>query len=219
MSKIKTRGVRNNNPGNIRISGDNPQGLAEEQLDPSFFTFKDPVYGIRYIARILITYQNKHNLRTPREIILRYAPPGDNNPTDIYAANVAAAVGVSTDTPIDVKQYAVMRPLVEAIITQENGVAWSRIYTTEQLDKALLMAGIQPPLKPITKSRTVRSAATAAAATVATTVSTLPVETIQAQLSPFSEAMPWIKTVLLVCVLIGLARIIYVKRDDRKKGL
>lgn len=48
---IKPRGIRNNNPGNIRRNGDPWQGLAETQGDKEFFTFTTPVYGIRALAR------------------------------------------------------------------------------------------------------------------------------------------------------------------------
>jgi seryl-tRNA synthetase len=55
------RGIRNNNPGNIRRNGDPWQGLAERQGDVEFFTFKTiPIYGIRALARTLIAYQDKH---------------------------------------------------------------------------------------------------------------------------------------------------------------
>jgi hypothetical protein len=35
------RGIRNNNPGNIRRNSDPWQGLAERQGDVEFFTFKN----------------------------------------------------------------------------------------------------------------------------------------------------------------------------------
>lgn len=54
MSQIKQpRGIRNNNPGNIRRSSDPWQGLAKEQIDREFFKFKSSVYGIRALARLL----------------------------------------------------------------------------------------------------------------------------------------------------------------------
>ena len=59
MTTPNPRGIRNNNPGNIRRNGDPWQGLAKEQNDREFFTFKSAVYGIRALARLLITYQDK----------------------------------------------------------------------------------------------------------------------------------------------------------------
>ena len=42
-----SRGIRNNNPLNIRRSADNWQGAREEQTDQSFVQFKSMAYGYR----------------------------------------------------------------------------------------------------------------------------------------------------------------------------
>lgn len=133
----KPRGVRLNNPGNIR-HGDKWQGLAPEQRDPDFVTFASPVWGIRALARVLIAYQDKHDLRTVRGIIGRWAPPNEND-TGAYVRSVAAKMGVSPDDEIDVYQYATMRPLVEAIIRHENG---QQPYSGADLDEGLRRAGV-----------------------------------------------------------------------------
>ena len=49
------RGIRNKNPGNIKL-GTDWDGLAAEQLDPTFCTFGEAVMGIRALMRILLTY-------------------------------------------------------------------------------------------------------------------------------------------------------------------
>lgn len=59
------RGIRNNNPGNIRHS-DQWKGLTPEQPDPDFCTFSTPEYGIRAMGVILLNYQRKHGLKTIR---------------------------------------------------------------------------------------------------------------------------------------------------------
>jgi hypothetical protein len=41
------RGIRNNNPLNIRHSADQWQGACEEQKDKSFVQFKSMAYGYR----------------------------------------------------------------------------------------------------------------------------------------------------------------------------
>jgi len=100
------RGIRNNNPGNIRRSDDQWRGLAADQTDADFFRFAEPRFGIRAMARILQVYQEHHGLRTIREIINRWAPSVEN-PTGDYVTAVAiwagfdaasgAAVGILTD--------------------------------------------------------------------------------------------------------------------------
>ena len=117
--KSLPRGIRNNNPGNIRKSGDAWQGLADIQPDPEFFAFADPVYGIRALAKILRNYRDRYGLNTVQGIINRWAPPVENN-TGAYVRMVANKVGVAPTEPLtwDAGQ---MRRLVSAIIQHENG--------------------------------------------------------------------------------------------------
>ena len=49
---MKPRGIRNNNPGNIRKSNVKWQGLAAEQTDGAFYQFTRPEYGIRALCRV-----------------------------------------------------------------------------------------------------------------------------------------------------------------------
>ncbi|MFU5610968.1 structural protein [Pseudomonas aeruginosa] len=115
------RGIRNFNPGNIRhAKGTRWQGMSANQNDSAFVQFTGPQWGIRAIARTLITYQDKHALRTIRQIISRWAPPSENN-TESYIRQVAARVGVAPDARIDVYDYRIMRTLIEAIVRHENG--------------------------------------------------------------------------------------------------
>ncbi|HHW1685852.1 TPA: structural protein [Pseudomonas aeruginosa] len=115
------RGIRNFNPGNIRhAKGTRWQGMSANQNDSAFVQFTGPQWGIRAIARTLVTYQDKHALRTIRQIISRWAPPSENN-TESYIRQVAARVGVAPDARIDVYDYRTMRTLVEAIVRHENG--------------------------------------------------------------------------------------------------
>mgnify|MGYP003533551919 FL=1 len=43
----QSRGIRNNNPLNIRLSADKWQGMREEQTDKAFVQFKSMAYGYR----------------------------------------------------------------------------------------------------------------------------------------------------------------------------
>lgn len=128
-----SRGIRNNNPGNIR-HGDNWLGLAPEQTDSDFCQFTTPEFGIRAMARTLFNYQHKHGINTVRGIVNRWAPPSENK-TDSYVAHVAAVVGVGPDEKINVRAY--LPVLVEVIIKHENG---KQPYTAEQIYKGVDMA-------------------------------------------------------------------------------
>jgi len=127
QSTSGVRGLRNNNPGNIRKSTDKWQGLALVQDDPAFFIFTEPKYGIRAIGKILSNYERKYSLRTVRDLISRWAPPVENL-TESYVNAVARAVGVAPDATIDVR--ANLPALASAIIRHENG---SNPFTAEQI--------------------------------------------------------------------------------------
>lgn len=143
-TKQQPRGIRNNNPGNIRRTGDwtKWQGLAapDKQNDSAFIAFATPAWGIRALARTLVTYRDKYDLTTIRGIISRWAPPHENN-TKAYVSVVANAVGVDPDDHIDVADFDTAMKLVPAIIKHENGV---QPYPEDVLRAGLKLAGIVP---------------------------------------------------------------------------
>lgn len=112
------RGIRNNNPGNIR-KGQKWRGLAKEQNDPAFDTFTTAEYGIRALAKVLLTYERKYGLNTVRGIIGRWAPPNENN-TTAYVNHVAALLSVDPDQVVSVREKLPL--LIPAIIQHENGI-------------------------------------------------------------------------------------------------
>lgn len=112
------RGLRNNNPGNIRI-GANWQGMAANQSDPAFVVFESPEWGIRAMGRVLLNYQRLYGLNTVKGIIDRWAPPNENN-TAAYQQHVAELIGVAVDEPFQLQPNLLQ--LVKAIIKHENGI-------------------------------------------------------------------------------------------------
>ncbi|MDH0894375.1 MULTISPECIES: structural protein [unclassified Pseudomonas] len=143
------RGIRNNNPGNIERNATRWQGMALAQPDERFITFTHPVWGIRAIARVLITYQDKHNLRRVDSIIRRWAPPPEND-TAAYVASVNQQLGIQPGQRIDVYDYHTMLALVRAIIRHENGAGplpGGNWYGDALLAEGLLLAGIMPGVR------------------------------------------------------------------------
>lgn len=116
-----SRGLRNNNPGNIRLDGTDWQGEVPSK-DKSFKTFKTMAWGYRAMFVTLNTYQTKHKLRTIREMIGRWAPPNENN-TENYVSAVAAGAGVDADSAVTSTNRDVMVPIVAAMSRMENGRA------------------------------------------------------------------------------------------------
>lgn len=130
------RGIRNNNPGNIRWSC-TWQGLKVngKEQDKDFCVFIKPEYGIRAMAKILLNYKNLYKINTVAGIIHRWAPPSENN-TVAYINHVAEVLKVDTDDTIDVRDNNIMLKLIKAIILHENG---EQPYTDNQILNGIRM--------------------------------------------------------------------------------
>ena len=80
-----TRGLRNNNPLNIRHSADRWQGARTEQTDASFVQFQSMAYGYRAGWKLLESYWKHFNTArqpfTVEAVIRRWAPPSENDTT------------------------------------------------------------------------------------------------------------------------------------------
>lgn len=140
-SKPVPRGVRNNNPGNIDRTSTVWQGEDRSpdalRREPRFCAFGTPEAGFRALAKTLLTYQNKHGLRTVREIINRWAPPVENN-TEAYITQVAREVGVGSREVVSLSKQVPLQRLVTAIARHENGgLFW---------DAAVIEAGVRQAL-------------------------------------------------------------------------
>lgn len=122
------RGIRNNNPGNIR-HGDNWQGMAAEQPDRSFITFVNPVYGFRAMTKILQSYRRR-GVTTVADIIATWAPPVGRDPetgetygnhTAAYVQAVASRTGLKPEQNVDLSNRPLVVDLLAAMTLQENG--------------------------------------------------------------------------------------------------
>ena len=112
------RGVRNNNPGNIRTTSDQWVGKVGVD-DAGFCVFDTPEHGIRAIAKILIKYQSR-GLTTLRQMIHAWAPETEND-TESYLDHVCHFCFASPDNPYTLTPSR-MLALVSAIIKHECGV-------------------------------------------------------------------------------------------------
>lgn len=112
------RGVRNNNPGNIRKSKD--VWVGQTGSDGSFVTFATPAHGIRATGRNLLSYARQGYV-TPEQIITRWAPPEDDNDTEGYIKFVSEYLNVPRDTRLDLTDLNTLTRLSMAIMIKENG--------------------------------------------------------------------------------------------------
>ena len=134
MNQQIPRGIRNNNPGNIR-HGANWQGLNPDgrNIDPAFCVFNTTVARIRVLAKVLINYKKIHGLNTFRHIISRYAPPNENQ-TTAYVQSVSKQLNVQADEVIDIEERGVLTVFIKAVIRMENGI---QPYSDETIQQAI----------------------------------------------------------------------------------
>lgn len=111
-----TKGIRNKNPLNIEAGRDKWQGMVGS--DGRFIIFDSAFWGIRAAARIMKNYRDKRGLENVQDIVTRWAPPSDNNPTDKYIAFVANQAGVLASQPLADTDYP---RVIAAMIHFENG--------------------------------------------------------------------------------------------------
>lgn len=127
------RGIRNNNPGNIRHNSDEWKGMAETQTDKSFVQFKSAKYGMRAMAKILQSYARRGVVYLV-DIIYTWAPPSDGNDVRAYLEHVEKLTGIQGNQRVTEDDYP---KLIAAIIKHENGV---QPYTMAYIEKGVALA-------------------------------------------------------------------------------
>ena len=118
---MKPRGLRNCNPGNIRLSKDKWQGLRPVQEDKEFFQFTEMKWGYRALIKTLQNYHRLHGCRTIADFINRWAPNHENN-TSGYISRVCKEMQVPTTYVPNVDDKTTMCAFAAAISQVENGV-------------------------------------------------------------------------------------------------
>lgn len=124
------RGLRNNNPLNIRRHSSKWLGEVDSlkgQRDTAFCQFSSLVYGYRAAGKLLQTYQKKYKLYVLIDIIGKWAPPSENN-TRAYADRVAKQMTKELGEPISVaslldlcKDKKTLSALIVSMHLVENG--------------------------------------------------------------------------------------------------
>ncbi|MDR1679217.1 MAG: structural protein P5 [Prevotellaceae bacterium] len=117
---MKPRGIRNNNPLNLRHSRDTFKG-EKMSTDKDFEQYESIEYGYRAAFVTLHTYLTKYGLNTIEKIITRFAPPNENN-TGAYIATVAKYSGVAADEALTATSGDKYILIVSAMSFVENGV-------------------------------------------------------------------------------------------------
>lgn len=113
------RGIRNNNPLNIRI-GNVWLGEVREPTDPNFEQFISMVYGVRAGFVLLRRYIRHYHRTTIPQVIAAWAPSTENN-TEAYITAVCQMSKISRDETLDYYNQDQMFRLMDAMIFHECG--------------------------------------------------------------------------------------------------
>ncbi len=130
MEKKEPRGLRNNNPLNIRHGMSQWQGTSPHKTDREFVCYMSKAYGYRAAWKILQTYyRHCEEQREPfclRTILMRWAPPTDGNDTEAYIHRVMVLSGVGGQqilpAPNSKDGYQRLHRILVAMTCVENGI-------------------------------------------------------------------------------------------------
>lgn len=131
-----TRGIRNNNPLNIRHSSSKWQGMARRQSDRAFVQFTNRKYGYRAAFVLIRSYIGLHHANTIGKIIARWAPSSDGNNTQAYIQFVSQTSGIPADEPLRFSDQEKMVSIVRSMAQMESAI----IEDKTLLDEAYCLA-------------------------------------------------------------------------------
>lgn len=140
---MATRGIRNNNPGNIRVSKDQWEGMTGD--DGAFVTFDSPESGVRALGKNLLSY-GRQGYDSIEKIINRWAPPNEND-TQAYINSVVAATGIPATQSLDLSDPDTLSSLAQAISFHETGSRYDHEVYQQGVARAL--NGISPKTPPV----------------------------------------------------------------------
>lgn len=202
MASERPIGIRQHNPGNLRLGKDRWQGALPAEPGDVFVRFQAPQFGIRAMGRTLLTY-DKRGANTVRAIITRWAPASEND-LAAYIADVAGRMGADPDDYLDVDDYATAKGLVDAIIAHENT---NYKYRDQIVADGLRMAGIHDaPKKPLIRQGAfVTQAGTAVAGGLsAVSLAAEPVKKAAEGLEPFSGSPIIVQLATALVTIAGI---------------
>jgi len=131
------RGIRNNNPGNLIITGNDWNGEipVAQNTDGKFEQFYSLEYGIRAMAYD-ITGDVNGGLNTLTKLITEYAPASDGNDTAAYISSVSSASGIGPNAPL-VLSYDALKAIIKAKLRVENGSSIGQYVTDADIEAGI----------------------------------------------------------------------------------
>ena len=133
---MQTRGIRNNNPLNIRHGKSQWVGMREKQTDKSFVQFTERVYGYRAAFVLILNYIAKGR-DTIGKIIIKWAPSSDGNNTQSYIDFVSRTTGIHPYQTLDFHDRNSMVSIVQSMAQMESGIVEDRLLLEKAYDLIL----------------------------------------------------------------------------------
>lgn len=128
------RGIRNNNPLNLGYVPGQAGLVAGTPSDGRFGRYQTMADGVAAAERQLMRYQVRDHLNTVRQMVSKWAPPGEND-TNSYVQQVAKAMGVDADAPVSLNNQATAASMIGAMAKRETG----RSIDTDTLSRGVAM--------------------------------------------------------------------------------
>ena len=121
----QARGLRNNNPLNIRKSSNNWLGKVTQNTDGCFEQFTTIEYGLRAaflnIRTIVRRRQAQNMTTTVAQLVRVWAPASDGNNEAAYCRTIFEKSEIPSSTEIDIANKDFMCRLIQAMCWVEVG--------------------------------------------------------------------------------------------------
>lgn len=127
------RGLRNNNPGNLR-AGEDWKGEVGEDRD-GFVIFQDMSWGIRAMATLIMNDISR-GYNTLSSLIGYWAPAEDHNPTSNYIASVASSTGLNPNQVIPL-ELATLAAIMRGMINFELGAGYKAMVSNDDIQEGI----------------------------------------------------------------------------------
>ena len=132
---MASRGIRNDNPLNIRHGKSQWVGMREKQTDKSFVQFKSRVYGYRAAFVLLRNYIGKGK-DTIGKIIAKRAPSSDGNNTQSYINYVSSTTGINASHALRWEDKEDLVVIVRSMAHMESGIIEDKVLIEQAYEMA-----------------------------------------------------------------------------------
>ncbi|MBQ0057283.1 MAG: hypothetical protein KBT20_06465 [Bacteroidales bacterium] len=133
---MASRGIRNDNPLNIRHGKSQWMGMRERQTDRQFVQFTARVYGYR-AAFVLIRGYIAKGKDTIGTIIARWAPSSDGNNTQAYIGFVSRTTGIDAGRTLRWEDRDDLVAVVRSMAQMESGIIEDKAIIEEAYEASL----------------------------------------------------------------------------------